>query len=128
MPTGVAQLRIEGLTALQLAELRSAFASIGDESVGALEAPSLSGGRLGEPTALAVVINLAPPVIGAIALWIAKQKLRRTKHIRYTKIDANGSVESFEIDESSYQEGQSSSAAIQTFLEKRLGYDASAAG
>jgi hypothetical protein len=128
MPANLVQLRVDGLTPLQLAELRSAVASTGIDAVTALEGTNLVGGKLGEPTTLSVVITLAPAIIAAVALWIAKQKKRRTSNIRYTKIDPNGSMEFFEIDESSYEEGATSSAAIQTYLEKKLGYDPTATG
>lgn len=128
MPANLAQLRVDGLTSLQLAELRSAIASTGNDYITTLENPILGGGKVGEPTILTVVITLAPSVIAAVALWLAKQKKERTKNIRYTRIDPNGAMESFEIDESSYEEGESSSTAIQTFLERKLGYDTNATG
>ena len=115
-----AQLRVDGLTPLQLAELRAAVGADVEE----LDAPSLGGGKAGEPAILTAVIALGPSVISAIALWIAKQKKGRTKKLRYTRIDSDGGMESFELDESSYAEGESSATAIQTFLQKKLGNDA----
>jgi hypothetical protein len=128
MPDNLAQLRVDGLTSLQLAELRAAIAAIGDNYVTALDNPSLGGGKVGEPTLLTVVITLGPSVIAAIALWLAKQKKGRTKTLKYTRVDPNGGMESFEMHESSYDESESRSAAIQTFLEKKLVYDAPPAG
>ena len=116
------QLRVAGLTRLQMAELRSALATTGDK-IAKIETPKLGGGKLGEPVTVTVILTLAPSVIAAVAVWLAKQKKRRSKHIVYTKIDPKGGMESFEIDESAYEEGKSSSSAIQALLEKKLGYD-----
>lgn len=124
MSAKLPQLRVDGLTSLQLAELRTALATTGSDYVTTLDTPSLGGGKVGEPTLLTVVITLGPPVIAAVALWLAKQKRGRTKKLKYTKIDPNGGMESFEMDESSYDEGESSSGAIQAFLEKKLGNEA----
>lgn len=125
MPTNVIQLRMEGLTSLQFAELRAAVEPTGNDCVTKLDSPNLGGGKVGEPILLTVVVTLGPLVISAVALWLAKQKKGRTKKIKYTRIDASGDMESFEMDESAYDEGESSSA-IQTFLQKKLGYDAAA--
>ena len=70
----LAQLRVDGLTSLQLAELRAALATTGNDNVATLDNPSLGGGKVGEPMLLTAVITLGPPVIGAVALWVAKQK------------------------------------------------------
>jgi hypothetical protein len=118
MTSNLGQLRVDGLTPLQLAELRSAIASADKDSMTTLETPTLGGGKVGEPMILTVVITLTPSVIAAITLWLAKQKTTRTKKLRYEKIHPNGARELLEIDESCYEEGESSSAAIQTFLEK----------
>jgi hypothetical protein len=130
VPANLAQLRVDGLTRLQLAELRAAIATIDNDNnyVTALENPSLGGGKAGEPTLLTVVITLGPPVIAAIALWLSKQKIQRARTIKYTKIDPDGGMESFEIEESLYDEGEASSTSIQTFLEKKLGNDAVTTG
>ena len=128
MPKNISQLRVDGLTSLQLAELRAAIASTAGDYITAVDNPNLTGGKVGEPILLSVVITLGPAVISAIALWLAKQKKRRTKNIKYTKIDPNGGRESFEMNESSYDEGESPSAAIQTFLERKLGHDGPATG
>ncbi len=128
MATNLTQLRVEGLTSLQLAELRAAIATTCNNYVITPDNPSLGGGKVGEPTLLTVVITLGPSVIAAVALWVAKQKKGRTKKLKYTKIDPNGGMESFEMDESSYDEGESPSAVIQAFLEKKLGNDAAPTG
>ena len=128
MSANFAQLRVDGLSSLQLKELRAAIATTGNDCVTTLDNPSLGGGKVGEPTLLTVVITLGPSVIAAVALWLAKQKKRRTKKLTYTRIDPNGGMESFEMDESSYDEGESPVAAIQTFLEKKTGSDAAPTG
>jgi hypothetical protein len=128
MPANLAQLRVDGLTSLQLAELRAALATAGNDYVTTLDNPSLGGGKVGEPTLLTVVITLGPSVIAAVALWIAKQKKGRTKSLKYTRIDPNGGMESFEMNESLYDEGESPSTVIQTFLEKKFGNDAATTG
>jgi hypothetical protein len=69
MPANLAQLRVDGLTSLQLAELQAAIATTGKDYVTTLDSPSLGGGKVGEPTLLTVVITLGPAVISAIALW-----------------------------------------------------------
>lgn len=124
MSAKLPQLRVDGLTSLQLAELRAALATTGSDHVTTLDSPSLGGGKVGEPTLLTIVITLGPSVIAAVALWVAKQKKGRTKKLKYSKIDPNGGMESLEMDESSYDEGESSSAVIQAFLEKKLGNEA----
>lgn len=128
MPANFGQLRVEGLTALQLAELQAAIRSAGEEAVTVLENPDLGGGRVGEPALLTVVITIGPSVISAVALWMAKNRKRRTRSVKYTKVSADGAMESFELDESSYAEGASAPSAIQAFLEKKLRNDVAAAG
>lgn len=128
MPNNLPQLRVDGLTSLQLKELQAAVATSGGEYVTMLGNPSLGGGKVGEPTLLSVAIILGPSVISAVALWLAKQRKGRTKTLRYARVDPNGVTESFEMDESSYDEGASPSAAIQTFLERKLGHVASSSG
>jgi hypothetical protein len=127
MPKNISQLRLDGLTSLQLAELRAVVATTAGDCITAVDNTKLSGGKVGEPTLISVVITLGPSVISAVALWLAKQKKGRTKKIIYSRIDPNGGTESFEMDESSYDEGESPSAAIQTFLERKLGHDDPAA-
>jgi len=122
MPENLTQLRVDGLTSLQLAELRAAVAATGSDYVTTLQNPNLSGGKVGEPALLSAVITLGPSVISAVALWIAKQRKGRTQNLKYTRIDPYGVSESFEINESSYSEGESRVAAIQTFLQRKLGY------
>lgn len=121
MPHNLSQLRLEGLTSLQLAELQAAIAKAGGEYVETLDSPSLGGGKVGEPMLLTVVITFGPSVIAAVALWLAKQKRRGTRTFRYTRIDPNGATESFEVNESLYAEGESPSDAIQAYLQKKLG-------
>jgi hypothetical protein len=117
---------VDGLTSLQLAELRAAIAATASDYVTEVKAPSLSGGKVGEPMLMSVVITLGPSVISAVALWLAKQKKGRTKKLKYSRIDPNGGAEWFEMDESSYEEGESSSAAIETFLNLKLRHDGTA--
>jgi hypothetical protein len=121
MPDTLAQLRVDGLTSLQLAELKAAIATTGGDYVTTLENPSLGGDKVGEPITLTVVITLAAPVIGALALWIAKQKGKRRVNLEYTRTDGKGGTEKLKMDESTYGEGESSPEAIRTFLEKGLG-------
>ena len=129
MATNLTQLRVEGIKCIiQLAELRAAIATTCNNYVITPDNPSLGGGKVGEPTLLTVVITLGPSVIAAVALWVAKQKKGRTKKLKYTKIDPNGGMESFEMDESSYDEGELPSAVIEAFLEKKLGNDAAPTG
>ena len=120
MPENLAQLRVDGLTSLQLAELRAAMSSAGGDDVTVVESPALGGGKVGEPALLTVILTLGPSAIAAMSLWLAKRKKGRSKNLKYTRIDPNGAVESFELEESSYDEGESSAAAIQAFLEKKL--------
>lgn len=127
MPANLAQLRVEGLTTLQLAELQAAVAATGSE-VTTIDAPDLGGDKVGEPALFTIVVTLGPSVIAAVGLWLAKQKKGRARKIRYTKVSADGSTESFVLDESSYDEGESPSKAIQSLLERKLGGDRPAAG
>jgi hypothetical protein len=126
VPKNISQLRVDGLTSLQLAELRAVIVAAAGDYITAVDNPKLAGGKVGEPTLLSVVITLAPSVISAVALWVGKQKKGRTQNLKYTRIDPNGGMESFEMDQSSYDEGESPSAAIQTFLKGKLGHDGSA--
>jgi len=119
MTSNLAHLRVDGLTRLQLAELRSMIASVDKDSMTELETPALGGGQVGEPTILSAVITLTPGVIAAVALWFAKQKKKRTGKLKYWKIDPNGAIESIEVDESWYEEGESSLADLQQFLGKK---------
>jgi hypothetical protein len=128
MADDLIQLRVDGLTPLQVLELRSTIATTGSEYVTTLDHPSLGGGKVGEPTFITVLITLGPSVIAVVALWLAKQKQERTRNLKYTRIDPNGTMESFELSESSYDEGESPSAGIQAFLEKKLGHDAPTTG
>ncbi len=115
------QLRVDGLTSLQLAELQATVATAGSDYVTTLGSPGLGGGRVGEPTLLTAVITLGPYVISAVALWLSKQKKRGTRSFKYTKIDPNGTMQSIALDESLYAEGEAKPAAIQTFFEKEFG-------
>ncbi len=112
----ITQLRVDGLTALQLAELRAAVTAADADCFTTLEGQKLTGGKVGEPVLLSVLIRLGPPVISAIALWLAKDKKRRTMKVKYKRIHANGSLESFDMEQSSSQEGESPSAALEAFL------------
>jgi hypothetical protein len=122
------QLRVDGLTPLQLAELRAAIGAAGSDSITTLDTPNLEGGKVGEPTLLAAVITLGPSVIAAIALWISKQRKGRSRSLKYSRIDPNGGSESFELEESAFDEGESPAASIQAFLQRKLGNDAPAKG
>jgi len=128
MPSNPSQLRVDGLTALQLAELRAAIATTGRDDITTLNNANLGGGKVGEPALLTVLITLGPSVIAAVALWVSKQKKGRSKNLKYARVDPNGAMESFELNESSYYEGESPSTAIQAFLEKKLGKDVTGKG
>lgn len=126
MPAEIAQLRVDGLSALQLAELKAAVTAADAGCFTTIEGPKLTGGKVGEPVLLSVLITLGPSVISAIALWLAKDKKRRTLKIKYKRIDANGSMESFDIEQSSSQEGGSPVSAFEAFLKGMPGNDRSA--
>ena len=106
------QLRVDGLTSLQLAELQATVATAGSDYVTTLGSPGLGGGTVGEPTLLTAVITLGPYVISAVALWLSKQKKRGTRSFKYTKIDPNGTMQSIALDEFLYAEGEAKPAAI----------------
>ena len=114
---------MDGLTALQLAELRAAVTATAGDYITTVDSPKLTGGKVGEPILLSAIITLTPAVISAVALWLAKEKKKRTRNLRYTRIDSSGGTESFEMEESSYDEGESASTALQAFLNRKLGDD-----
>lgn len=114
------RLRVEGLTSLQLAELKSTLAPVG-VSVSADEVAPLHGDQYGEPALLAAAIQLAPAVISMIALWIAKQKQHSRGKLRYSKIGPDGTEEKIDLDLSSYGEGAASAPTIEADLKKVLG-------
>lgn len=116
MPENKTQLRVDGLTALQLAELKAAVTAAEGDCFTTVEGPKLTGGKVGEPMLLSAIITLGPPVISAIALWLAKDKKKRTTKVKYTRIHANGAKETFEMQQASSQEGESPSAALEAFL------------
>src|SRR5262245_55456629 len=101
MSESALELRIDGLTPLQAAELKTALASVAEGAISEQASPALPGGRHGEPTLITVAIVLGPSVISALALWLAKQKGRRTETLRYTKKTPKGE-ETVEFDRSSY--------------------------
>ena len=123
MPEEITQLRVDGLTALQLAELRAAVTAADGDCFTTIECPKLTGGKVGEPVLLSVLITLGPPVISAIALWLAKGRKKRAFKLKYRRIHANGSMESFDMEQSSSQEGESPSAAFEAFLKGMPGND-----
>ena len=114
------QLRVQGLTSLQLAELKAALAPVGG-SLSQEEAAPLPGGQHGEPLLLAAAIKLAPAVISVVALWIAKQKHHSMRRFSYSKIGPDRTEEKIELDLSSYGEGASSAPAIEAYIKKVLG-------
>jgi hypothetical protein len=128
LPDNVDQLRVQGLTPLQLAELEAAFAPIDGDHIRTVNDPSLGGGKLGEPTLITAIIVISPPIIAAVAMWLAKQRSRNRKILTFEKISPSGDKEVPTIDERSYSESESPLAAIQTFLKGKFGYDPSAAG
>ncbi len=73
MPANSAQLRVDGLTPLQLAELRAAIATTGSDYVTTLDNPSLGGGKGASRRSSPSSSTLGPSVISAVALWVAKQ-------------------------------------------------------
>jgi hypothetical protein len=113
----VNQFRIRGLTSLQLAELKSALAHVGS-SVTAEEVSPMQGEKHGEPALLAAAIQLAPAVIAAVAVWLAKQKERNRRRFRYSKTSPDGTEENLSFDFSSYEEGAASASAIETYMKK----------
>jgi hypothetical protein len=115
MPETPIKLRLDGLTALQLEELKAA---VGDENIAALPSTGLGGGKLGEPALLTLIATFGPSVISALAIWLAKQKKSRTSNLRYSRIRPDGTSEDFIIRESVYDEGESPVAGIKAFLEE----------
>jgi hypothetical protein len=113
------ELRVRGLTSLQLAELKAALAPAGD-CVSEEDAVPLGAGRHGEPVLISVVIALGPAVISALANWLARQKHRRTAKFRYSRVTTDGTEETIDLDLSSYGEGSASAPAIETFLKTVL--------
>jgi hypothetical protein len=112
------EFRVQGLTPLQVAEIRAALAPVGG-SVVAEEIAPMQGDKHGEPALLTVaIIHLAPPIIAALALWISKQKEHNRRKFRYVKISPDGTQERISLDLSSYQEGASSASAIEACIKK----------
>ena len=112
------EFRVQGLTPLQVAELKAALAPVGG-SVVAEEIAPMQGDKHGEPALLAVaIIHLAPPIIAAVALWLSKQKEHNRRRFRYIKIAPDGTKERISLDLSSYQEGASSASAIEACIQK----------
>ena len=119
-PLPLPELRVGGLTTLQLAELKAALASVGG-SVAAEEVPLLPGDRYGEPLLFVVAVKLAPAVIGVVALWIAKQREKSRSRFRYSKKGLDGTEEKIELDLSSHAEGAASAPAIAAYITKVFG-------
>jgi hypothetical protein len=111
------EFRVHGLTPLQFAELEAALAPVGG-SVLSKEVAPMQGDRHGEPTLIAAAIQLAPAVIGAVAVWLAKQKERNRRKFRYSKIGPDGTEEKISLDLSSYEEGAGNAPAIETYMRK----------
>jgi hypothetical protein len=80
----------------------------------------LPGGRHAEPALIAVAIQYGPLAIGALAVWLAKQKKRRTEKLVWKKKTRNGTTETIAWDLSDYEEGASGAPQIETFLNKVL--------
>jgi hypothetical protein len=114
------RLRVEGLTSLQLAELKAALAPVGG-SVSAEEVAPLPGDRYGEPALLAAAIQFAPAVISVVALWIAKQKQHSRSTFKYIRIGPDGTKEKLQLDLSSYAEGAASAPAIEACMKGVMG-------
>ena len=127
MTNSASQLVVDGLNPLQLKELQAVVENARGE-IAVADTPKLGGGKVFEPTLLAAAITLSPLVISAVVVWLSKQRGGSRSRIKYKRVDANGTEELFEMDESSHSEGTASSAALEKFLEKGLGYDTSRSG
>jgi hypothetical protein len=114
------QLILEGLTALQMAELKSAISSMDHPTVSERATPSLPSGMHGEPVTISVVITVTPVVIAAVAMWLAKQKSRRTERFRFESVTPNGAKTIIEFDRFAYNEGESAAPAIESFFKEAL--------
>ena len=113
---GAEQLRVEGLTALQVAELRTVLGESNQTCMTEEVPRDLSGGKHGEPVLLTVALTLAPAVISAVALWLSKQKQGRMQRVRYYKKKANGDVQRLDMDLAVYKEGGADAGAVETLL------------
>src|SRR5690348_3556580 len=94
------ELVFPDLTPLQAKELRTAVTSAHPEKLSEDEGPPLDGGSHGEPTFITLVVSLTPTVIGAVALWVGKQRKRRIEKLRITKRASDGSETVIEFDRS----------------------------
>lgn len=114
------QLILEGLTALQMAELKAAVSPMDHPTVSERKSPPLPSGTHGEPVTISVVITVTPVVIAAVAMWLAKQKSRRTERFRFKRIAPDGTETILEFDRSAYNEGESAAPALETFFKEAL--------
>lgn len=118
------KLEIDGLSQLQVAELKSVLADINQDCLIEKDTHPLSGESHGEPTLVSIVLHITPLVISALALWLSKQKKRRTAKLRYKKVDEKiGRIETIEFDHSSYEEGESSASSIEAFFNGNFGHN-----
>lgn len=111
------QLCLSGLTQLQAEELKAALppGTVSEEA-----SESLPGGRHAEPALIAVAIQYGPLAIGALAVWLAKQKKRRTEKVVWTKKTRAGTTETITWDVSEYEEGAGAAPKIEALLNKVL--------
>jgi hypothetical protein len=110
------QLILEGLSPLQMAELKAAISQAHKDAVLEQESNRLPDRIHGEPTLLAAAISVTPAVIAAISLWLSKQKSRRTEKFRYYKRTRGGTETLIEIDLSKYGEGEANAQKIEELL------------
>jgi hypothetical protein len=110
------QLILHGLTTLQVAELKATVSPIHGAAVTERESPPLPGGAHGEPILISVAISVTPAVVAAVAMWLAKQKSRRTERLRFYRKTPGGAEAAIEFDRSMYGEGESAAPAIEAFF------------
>ncbi|MDF2188338.1 hypothetical protein [Paraflavitalea sp. CAU 1676] len=114
-------LKIDGLSALQLEELKAELTGKGaGDGIMDSSSSALAGAKLGEPSLLQVVLQVTPAVLSLVALWLAKQKSKRTETFSYKKVSKDGTSESIDFSRSSYDEGAASASQIESILKSKL--------
>lgn len=114
-------LKIDGVSALQFEELKSEFKEDNYDSIDISKSSyTLGKGQHGEPDIFQVVIQLTPTVLSIVALWLAKQKKRRTENFSYEKVSPDGTSEKIDFNRSSYEEGAVNASQIESILKTKL--------
>lgn len=114
--SNAASIDISGLSELQLDELKAELEERDIHAFVEHRSSNLGAERHGEPTLVGLAVTATPVVLSAIAVWLSKQRSKRTESMQYEKVLPDGTVERLIFNRSDYEEGEAGAGAIEVFL------------